>query len=84
MKTRKEYLQDYLKMLDEHIAKKRYKRQFLEYLDMQIIDNMQIEILAEAEDIDQDLFRLGQMSATEGIRKIIRKELEKNERKGSL
>lgn len=51
---------------------------------MQIIDNMQIEILAEAEDIDQDPFRLGQMSATEGIRKIIRKELEKIERKGSL
>lgn len=68
----------------DKVLLKRYKRQFLEYLDMQIIDNMQIEILAEAEDIDQDLFRLGQMSATEGIRKIIRKELEKNERKGSL
>lgn len=68
----------------DKVLLKRYKRQFLEYLDMQIIDNMQIEILAEAEDIDQDPFRLGQMSATEGIRKIIRKELEKIERKGSL
>ena len=68
----------------DKVLLKRYKKQFLEYLDMQVIDYMQIEILAEAEDIDQDPFRLGQMSATEGIRKIIRKELVKIERKGSL
>lgn len=68
----------------DKVILKRYKRQFLEYLDMNFIDNNEIVILGEAEDINQDPFRLGQMSALEAIRKEIRKELNKLGRKGTL
>lgn len=52
---------------------KRYKKQFLEYLDIGVIDNLEIYVLAEGTIND---FKSGQLNALEEIRKYIRKEIK--------
>ena len=53
---------------------KRYKKQFLEYLDLGVIDNLEIYVLAEGTMND---FKSGQLNALEELRKHIRKEIDK-------